>query len=104
MTELNEVKPCPWCGSTTPPIQVLTDGYKWGALSCSDCGATAPEVRTGYAEDVLWYDAALEAWNKRPEDVRREAVLRQLAAEAQKHDMGYPGGSQDMDKNPVGVD
>ena len=60
------VKPCPWCGSTMPPSQRETDGSKWGALSCSECSATAPEVRTGYGPFPTWYDDALKAWNDRP--------------------------------------
>ena len=69
------VKPCPWCGSTMPPSQRETDGSKWGALSCSECSATAPEVRTGYGPFPTWYDDALEAWNDRPAEATRLAAL-----------------------------
>ena len=74
------VKPCPWCGSTMPPSQRETDGAKWGALSCSECSATAPEVRTGYGPFPTWYDDALKAWNDRPAEA---AVYARAMRDAQ---------------------
>ena len=47
-----------------------TQGFKWGGVSCGDCGARGPEVRTGYYIDpgpkrTEWEADAVEEWNKR---------------------------------------
>jgi Lar family restriction alleviation protein len=63
-----EEKECPFCGSNRG-VHFLygTDSCKWGAARCIDCGAQAPEVRTGYdeSEDAGWHKDALEEWNRR---------------------------------------
>lgn len=77
----SEVKPCPFCGHPRV-LYRLTDGYKWGAAMCGQCGATACEVRTGYnqSDDAPWHARALEEWNTRaapsrtPEDLRAIGV------------------------------
>ena len=74
-----EVKPCPWCGSTMPPTQRETDGAKWGALTCAECSAIAPEVRTGYGPPETWYADALAAWNERRAPAPSEAVVCERA-------------------------
>ena len=66
----SDAKPCPWCGSTIPPKQKYTDGLKWGALSCEECNAAGPEVRTGFLAKEEWYDDALAEWNDRPAEAK----------------------------------
>jgi hypothetical protein len=92
-------KPCPWCGSTMKPEPKLTDGYKWGALACAECSATAPETRTGYGPPDTWYADALVEWNNRPaeaaQDVREVAALRE---ELEHKTMAYAGGRFELRK------
>ena len=57
-------KPCPFC-SETSTAQITTQGEKWGALICTDCGAYGPEVRTNYDKPGTWRADAVEAWNRR---------------------------------------
>jgi len=61
-------KECPFCGSKRGVYYLYgTDSCKWGAARCIDCGAQAPEVRTGYdeSEGAAWHKDALEEWNRR---------------------------------------
>ena len=52
-------KPCPFCGSHNIGVDE-TDGYKWIAVRCSECGAIGPEVR---AQDIR--PAALPEFSER---------------------------------------
>ena len=60
----NTPKPCPFCGETST-TQIATQGEKWGALVCTDCGAYGPEVRTNYDKPETWRADAVAAWNRR---------------------------------------
>jgi len=63
-----KIKPCPFCGfepEGTDGEFVETQGSKWGALGCNDCGMVGPEVRTNYDPIAKWKDRAIEAWNER---------------------------------------
>jgi len=71
---MGELKPCAWCRSKRKPwYKYGTNSCKWGAAVCSDCGAQAPEVRTGYdeSENAPWHEDADREWNTR---AAREAV------------------------------
>lgn len=63
MTEIAELKPCPFCGGQRISMEKWTDGFDphrritWIA-SCTDCSA-----RTGYHEEEQ--ADAIEAWNRR---------------------------------------
>lgn len=67
MSELIELKPCPFCGETpdasNPDVFWIdsNQGNKWGSVKCCIYG---PEVRTGYAKDG-WQQDAADAWNER---------------------------------------
>jgi len=65
---LPELLPCPFCGETN--VGTETDSGcadKWGWAQCAECGAQAPEVRTGYDKkpDAPWRAEAIAAWNRR---------------------------------------
>jgi len=65
---MGELKPCAWCRSKRKPwYKYGTNSCKWGAAVCSDCGAQAPEVRTGYdeSENAPWHEDADREWNTR---------------------------------------
>jgi hypothetical protein len=62
--------PCPFCAAVPEQLACffVPDGAggKWGAVMCTNCGAIAPEVRTGYYVDISkWVPAAAEEWNRR---------------------------------------
>lgn len=62
----DDLKHCPFCG--TIPVDgrhETSQGGKWGAVVCPDCGCVGPEVRTKYRGADSWGGAADEAWNRR---------------------------------------
>ena len=64
MTNVPELKPCPFCGGAT-----FQDDFSLNAFICADCGAVGPEGHSGeYAE----------RWNS------RAAIAPEMAAEALK--------------------
>ena len=67
---MSDNKPCPFCGDTCVSCQLDgSQGIKWGAAVCGNCGAQGPEVRTGYdtSESAPWHEQALKEWNNRNE-------------------------------------
>jgi transcription elongation factor Elf1 len=65
-----QLKPCPFCGHDhcgQSPLFVADQGDKWGRAVCAECGASGPEVRTGYdtSKDAAWHADALYDWNRR---------------------------------------
>ncbi len=63
--------PCPFCGcKMEAETQFLFDtnqGTKWGHVTCPQCAACGPEVRTDYGPVEDWKDKAIEEWNTRAE-------------------------------------
>ena len=63
-----ELKPCPFCGATEGFGYHMDQGDKWGRVICG-CGATGPEVRTGYRQHndpkEPWGPDAAEEWHRR---------------------------------------
>ncbi len=68
VTSPSEIKPCPFCGGTSGLS--FTDGstYRWGYAYCSDCGASAGEVRREYPDEGKWHQEAINQWNIRAGD------------------------------------
>jgi Lar family restriction alleviation protein len=62
-----ETKFCPFCGNNHGVQFAMSQGYKWGAVECPDCGARGPEVRTYYDKsgDATWREEAVREWNRR---------------------------------------
>lgn len=71
---LPEIKSCPFCGANDG--LTMTDGstYRWGYAYCSNCGASAGEVRRAYPDDGKWHEEAIHNWNQRAAPQRREWV------------------------------
>jgi transcription initiation factor TFIIIB Brf1 subunit/transcription initiation factor TFIIB len=62
---MNEIKPCPFCGSTN--IDFKTKNGAPNCLVCEDCGCTGPEA---HAKIDNWEFSTIpseliELWNKR---------------------------------------
>lgn len=65
-TMSEELKPCPFCGSVVNPESFIeTQGTKWGAIVCQECGAVGPDVRTSYKPFAEWGRDAAKEWNTR---------------------------------------
>ena len=60
--------PCPFC-KCKQFYYDTNQGTKWGFVVCVECGATGPEVRTGYntSDNAEWHKDANKAWNTRTE-------------------------------------
>lgn len=61
--------PCPFCGFEIDPededyFDPCRDSPKWGSIICQ-CGATGPEIRTGYQSWKIWRRTAILLWNRR---------------------------------------
>ena len=98
---MGELKPCAWCRSKRKPwYKYGTNSCKWGAAVCSDCGAQAPEVRTGYdeSENAPWHEDADREWNTRAasEAVELLRELKQILAEYANDD-NYSTSTQSYD-------
>lgn len=55
----NELKPCPFCGSTA--LRSKLRGIRW-RIECVNCGSVGPVSHIGHQEK------GVEAWNKRRAD------------------------------------
>ena len=69
--EMSDVKPCPFCGSTSVSTREGTT-FRWWLAECNECGATAGEARRqtlGEGTNEEWDNQAradaLERWNRR---------------------------------------
>lgn len=67
---IQEVKPCPFCGCKT--VQVV-DGstFRWAKAECDNCGASCGEVRVNTTQarnETEIRAAVVEEWNKRIAD------------------------------------
>ena len=71
---LTQPLPCPFCGDNAG--LTMTDGstYRWGYAYCSNCGASAGEVRRAYPDDGKWYEDAIQQWNKRAAPTPRKPL------------------------------
>ena len=53
---------CPFCGGDKIyPVSDASQGDKYGAITCADCGAKGPEVRVCEG----WIKRAFESWGER---------------------------------------
>jgi hypothetical protein len=79
MAKQPKPKPCPWCASTLPPAQKLTDGEKWGATTK---GGTDPTLAAGGAvrTKLRSLTATAAYWRKRA--VLAEAEVQRIKGNA----------------------
>ncbi|MCA3704295.1 MAG: Lar family restriction alleviation protein [Methylobacterium sp.] len=59
----DELKPCPFCGSTDVATSHIRDGR---VAKCLRCGATGSPQFHGPASELTRDDRAIAAWNTRP--------------------------------------
>jgi hypothetical protein len=82
---MTEIKDCPFCGDTPniedPNTFRVTQGGKWGALTCCSEG---PEVRTSYAPLTEWRKDAIKEWNSRPIEDAKDKLIASLRDDLKK--------------------
>lgn len=71
---MSELRPCPFCGSHNVGM-VETDGCKYAAMRCNECGVIGPEIRLSSLHfnpndefEPQDFEAAAAEWNRRAGD------------------------------------
>jgi Lar family restriction alleviation protein len=59
---MEDLKPCPFCGSASPTLQFRNEPYPALRVVC-DCGAKGPAADLGDEDDMR--RKAVEGWNHR---------------------------------------
>jgi Lar family restriction alleviation protein len=66
---MNEIKPCPFCGSTEisegEAMSGADEGPRYKQTGCESCGALGPRAEVLVGDDIFDDASANEAWNRR---------------------------------------
>lgn len=86
-----ELKPCPFCGSTNVDAQAFRHGSECYTVRCDGCGALGPLKRSSAGSHIRW-DLAMEAWNTR--HIHEGYALVPVEPTAEMIDAGFRADSE----------